>query len=326
MSQQDIGIVVIGRNEGVRLRQCLESIVCHCQFVVYVDSGSTDDSITVALGLGVEVVSLDILNGFSAARARNAGASLLLARPGVRYLQFVDGDCEVARGWLEVARRFLDSNAGIAAVCGRRRERHPNQSIYNLMCDLEWATPIGIARYFGGDVMIRSDYFLRVGGYREDLIAGEDPEIGVRLRKIGGVLWRLDEEMTLHDAAITRLGQWWYRALRGGYAFAQGAAIHGAAPERHWVRECFRAWVWGLFFPLAAGISLILGQPYITFAIIAIYPLQWFRLIFLGQGSFGLRISIATFLLLGKFAEACGQVMFIWHHIIKRRVRLIEYK
>ena len=89
-----------------------------------------------------------------------------------------------------------------------------------------------------------------MGGYREDLIAGEEPELCVRLRAPAGKSGGWPSEMTLHDAAMTRFGQWWQRAVRAGYAFAQGAHLHGAPPERHWVWESRRAWLWGIWLPL----------------------------------------------------------------------------
>ncbi len=39
-----LGVVVIGRNEGERLRRCLESVLGATPGVVYVDSGSSDGS------------------------------------------------------------------------------------------------------------------------------------------------------------------------------------------------------------------------------------------------------------------------------------------
>ena len=44
MTLQDIGIVVIARNEGERLRRCLASVPAGVGQVVYADSASTDDS------------------------------------------------------------------------------------------------------------------------------------------------------------------------------------------------------------------------------------------------------------------------------------------
>ena len=109
----------------------------------------------------------------------------------------------------------------MAAVCGRRRERFPERSIYNWLCDREWDSPIGEATACGGDVLIRRQALAAVGGYRDDVIAGEEPELCVRLRAARWRIWRLDAEMTLHDAAMTQFRQWWKRILRSGYAFAQ---------------------------------------------------------------------------------------------------------
>src|SRR5690349_18516545 len=99
-----LGVVAIGRNEGERLRLCLESLIrsATVRGDVYVDSGSTDGSVALAQSLGVDVVHLDLTEKFTAARARNAGwRRLVQLYPDIRYVQFVDGDCEVVEGWLE---------------------------------------------------------------------------------------------------------------------------------------------------------------------------------------------------------------------------------
>jgi glycosyltransferase involved in cell wall biosynthesis len=125
-----IGVVVIGRNEGERLRRCLESV--RSGAVVYVDSGSSDGSVALARSLGVEVVGLDLSSPFTAARARNAGFERLLQfDPSAEFVQFVDGDCEVAAGWLERARKEFEARSDAAVVCGRLRERFPDATVYN---------------------------------------------------------------------------------------------------------------------------------------------------------------------------------------------------
>ncbi|BBH45959.1 hypothetical protein KU43P_24360 [Pseudomonas sp. KU43P] len=227
-----IGVVVIGRNEGMRLERCLASLAKGADQVVYVDSGSTDGSVQRARSHGVEVLALDMSIPFTAARARNEGfACLLQLCPNLRHVQFVDGDCEVVAGWLASAQAFLDGHPEVAVVCGRRRERFPERSIYNHLCDLEWDTPVGEAKACGGDALMRVEAFRDVSGYRPGLIAGEEPELCVRLRARGWKIWRLDAEMTLHDAAMTRFSQWWRRCIRGGYAFAEGAYLHGYPPS-----------------------------------------------------------------------------------------------
>jgi GT2 family glycosyltransferase len=323
----DVALVAIGRNEGDRLRRCLESSVGRVSRVVYVDSGSTDGSAELAARMGAEVAALDTALPFTAARARNEGARRALrGRSGTRYLQFVDGDCEVAPKWLGQAKSFLDAHPAVVAVCGRRRERFPDQSIYNRLCDTEWDTPVGSTRAFGGDVMVRVDAFNAAGGYRDELIAGEDPELAIRLRQAGGQLWRLDIEMTLHDAAMTRFSQWWKRSVRAGYAFALGAFIHGAPPERHWVRESRRAWLWGLLIPLMGAAGPLSGHPMLAGVVALLYLLQWSRLFVSTEGTLFVKLARSTFLVLGKFAEAVGQVKFCWHRMAGVQAGLIEYR
>lgn len=321
-----IGVVVIGRNEGVRLERCLASLVGAAQQVVYVDSGSTDGSVAMARGLGVEVVALDMAQPFTAARARNEGFSCLQRlHPEICYVQFVDGDCEVSPGWLAKAQAFLDQHLAFAVVCGRRRERFPQRSIYNLLCDLEWDTPLGEAKACGGDALMRVAAFVAVTGFRPDLIAGEEPELCVRLRAAGWKVWRMDAEMTLHDAAMTRFGQWWQRTLRAGHAFAEGAFLHGAPPERHWLRESRRAWLWGLGLPLAIVLAcLMLGWSGLL--LLLVYPLQIMRLALKGARSARENWLQAFFLVLGKFPEMFGQLKFLLRRVGAGTTTLIEYK
>lgn len=322
-----IGVVVIGRNEGERLVHCLNSLTDQAKLIVYVDSGSTDNSVINASALGVQVLMLDLNIPFTAARARNEGFQRLIAMvPQIEYVQFVDGDCEVVSTWLADAVDFLDANHQYAVVCGRRRERYPQHSIYNLMCDAEWDTPVGETKACGGDALMRVNAFLEVGGYRDQLIAGEEPELCVRLRKSSWRIWRLNSEMTLHDAAITKLSQWWKRNVRSGYAFAEGAYLHGAPPERHWVRESRRSLIWGLVIPVFALLAGIVCWLY-TMIIAIIYPLQIGRLALKNKKeSKPYPLKIAGFSVLGKFAEMYGQLRFYYLRLFRKPAQLIEYK
>ena len=311
-----VSAIVIGRNEGDRLIRCLKSLRGLAP-LIYVDSGSTDGSVEAARDLGAEVVTLEMDQPFTAARARNAGLNQLANRASL--VQFVDGDCEVQPGWLTRAETFLHDHAQAAVVCGRRRERFPEASIYNRLTDEEWDTPIGEARSCGGDALMRVDALREVGGYNPTLIAGEEPELCVRLRQAGWTIWRIDTEMTLHDANITRLGQWWTRTKRAGHAFAEGAALHGAPPERHNISQTRRALIWGAGIPLAALLGTLI-TPW-ALLILLLWPLQILRLALKGE-----RPLRAAFLILGRIPEAAGALSFYWGRLMGRRTELIEYK
>jgi GT2 family glycosyltransferase len=322
-----VGVVVIGRNEGERLTKCLESVIGHASCVIYVDSGSSDGSVEMARTKAVDSIELDMRVPFTAARARNEGFRRLRELgPHLTYVQFVDGDSEIRDGWLEKAAHFLDTHHDVAAVGGRLREKFPARSVYNLLCDMEWDTPVGESKACGGIAMMRVAALEGIQGFRAELIAGEEPELCVRLRASGWRIWRLDEEMALHDAAISRFGQWWKRTLRGGYAFAQGADLHGAPPERHGVRESRSAWLWALGLPLIAAAGTALIGPF-GLVLLAVYPLQVLRLTLRGDRSLRENWWRAVFLVIGKFPEMLGQAKYILNRrAVGRRARLIEYK
>ena len=280
----------------------------------------------MASSLGVSIVELDLRIPFTAARARNEGFRHLRELfPDISYVQFVDGDCEIVGGWVEEAIRFLDARPGIAAVCGRLRERNPELSIYNMLCDMEWDTPIGETRACGGIALMRVAPFEAVGGFLEELIAGEEPELCFRLRAADWRVWRLDRDMALHDAAMTRFGQWWKRRLRGGFAFAQGARLHGASPERYRVREFRSTWVWGLCLPICTIAGTALAGP-IALVVLLLYPLQVVRLAMRGNRTMRENWWRAVFLVIGKFPEVIGQAKFLIEQALGKRARLIEYK
>lgn len=323
---EHVAVVVIGRNEGQRLRDCFESLLKQSKYIIYVDSGSTDNSVEMAKALGVEVVNLDTSLSFTAARARNAGFFRLLElHPKLEYVQFVDGDCQVDSNWIATALNFLTTNGDIAVVCGRRKERHPESSIYNQLCDFEWDTPLGETRACGGDALMRIEAISAIGGYRESLIAGEEPELCVRLRQKGWRIWRLDAPMTTHEAGMLYFGQWWKRSTRAGYAFAEGAYLHGAAPEYHWVSESKRAWCWGFYIPLVIFISFII-KPVIGAILLLLYPLQMLRLSLKSNRALRQACLQSFFLVVGKFAEVIGQFKFLWHRYTNKKAQLIEYK
>ncbi len=312
-----VAAIVIGRNEGAKLIACLTALRTHVGQVIYVDSGSSDGSPKAAENLGAKVVALDMCQGFTAARARNAGLAVL--GDGIKLVQFLDGDCVMRDGWMDTAIAFIDAHPDVAVVCGRRRERHPEVSVYNNLIDGEWDTPVGSALACGGDALMRVGPLRDAGGYRETLIAGEEPELCLRLRHAGWKIWRLDAEMTWHDAQITRFSQWWRRSQRAGHAFAEGAFLHGAPPERHWIAETRRALLWGVFLPLIFVLLAFVVGP-TALLLVMIYALQIARL--------ALRRNLiwAVFTVLGKFPEAIGALQFYWHRMRGGNSQIIEYK
>lgn len=325
-----LGMVVIGRNEGERLVRCFQSLPFCDDRVVYVDSGSTDESVKHSLDLGISVVALDISKPFTAARARNEGvAKLLQNHPTLDYIQFIDGDCALREGWVEAAESFLKSNPEFVAVCGRRRERHPDESIYNRLTDMEWDTPVGEAQACGGDALLRVGALQQVGGYDPGLIAGEEPDLCYRMSKHGGKVMRLDCEMTWHDADLHVFRQWWRRSTRAGHAYAENYWRHRKDGKGFKRKEFRSIMAWGVGLPLAAfgGIPMTGGLS--LFSLLG-YATLWRRVkayrLSCGEDASHAE-SYATYLVIGKLAQGVGALEFIWNRLVRgKRSVLIEYK
>jgi GT2 family glycosyltransferase len=326
----EIGIVVIGRNEGLRLERCLEGALATGAPLVYVDSGSSDGSVELARRLGAAVHPLDpAAGGFSAGRARNEGFQRLLAlAPEVALVQFVDGDCELFPGWLEVGQAALRARADAAVAFGRLRERHPEASPYNRLCALEWEQPPGEVAACGGIFLARAAAFREAGGFRAGVVAGEEPELCLRLRRAGHVVLHLAGDMAWHDSAILGFGQWWRRARRAGHAYAQGAALHGRGPERHYRRECRRLWLWGLALP-ALALGLAWPTSGASLALLTAYPLQVVRVARAGRRR-GWPSAHAWlyggFTVLDKLPGLLGLLEFHRRRLRGRPPELIEHK
>ena len=223
--------------------------------------------------MDIDVVALDMTKPFTAARARNAGfARLLELDPDVPFVQFLDGDCVVADGWLDRAiQTLLQDQPEVAVVFGLRRERFPDRSIYNRIADVEWNVPIGNTGpngevdACGGDAMIRVDAFQAVGGYDPSVPAGEEPELCQRLRARGWTVVRLDAPMTWHDSAMYRVSQWARRQFRTGYGGLDFSTRFGKPGNDPFRRQIRSAWIWSAGWPLSVAlgtaVAFLMGGP-----------------------------------------------------------------
>jgi len=332
-----VAFVAIARNEGERLKLCLRSILPVSDRIVYVDSGSTDGSVEFARSCGVEVLPMDTTKKFSMSRARNAGCEAVVARwPDVEFVHFIDGDCELVPGWVDAAMRFVSEHPDVAVVCGRRLERHPERSVFNRLCEIEWNTPVGEAKASGGDALMRVEAFRRVGGFNEELIAGEEPELCLRLRRAGGRIWRLGHDMTRHDANITKVSQWWGRHVRAGYAAADVSRRTAIATggEEILFRDKLRSplvWTAGTCLILLGGLLSLrpLGFASALGLLLAAYAAQSLKIAKgirsrCRSGRSALEYGIST--MLAKWPQTLGIFQCWIHRKQNRQAEVIDYK
>jgi GT2 family glycosyltransferase len=326
-----VGIVVIGRNEGQRLKLSLQSMQSSLCPLVYVDSGSSDASVSIARPLVDYVQELDASIPFSAARARNEGFEKLISLfTSIQFVQFVDGDCVMSESWLEAAKLALQDDAKRAAVVGHLKECKPDASIYNRLCAMEWKSPTGDLINFGalgGISMMRAKVFRQLGGFKVNVIAGEDSELGVRLSLAGFKVTKIDHDMAIHDADMTTFGQWWKRAVRAGHAIGQRADLNGHTAVKDCVQERKSTLFWGVFVPLLALLLLIPTRGLSILILFAYLALGLKVYLFRRRQNESIADALiySRFIVLSKFANGLGLLKF-YINKLKQRYEIIEYK
>jgi glycosyltransferase involved in cell wall biosynthesis len=257
LAGEKISVVVIGRNEGERLARCLAAVARTAEprpvEVIYVDSNSTDGSCERAAALGAKVLRVDNADP-TAALGRNVGWTAALGE----LILFLDGDTELEKDFLGRAVKALSEDASAAVVWGHRREIAPEKSVYNRVLDLDWVFPVGESEFCGGDALMRRSALEEAGGYDASLIAGEEPDLCRRMRGRGRKILHIDAPMTLHDLNMTRFSQYWRRAVRAGYAFAQLAERYAGTDDALWARErrntVVRVGFWLVTLAIAIGL------------------------------------------------------------------------
>lgn len=324
-----IAVIVIGRNEGQRLRLALESLPHAAQAaLLYVDSGSTDGSVELARASGVDVLSLDPARPFSAARARHEGVQRLLALyPAIEFIQFLDGDCTLEPGWIDTAVEQFRAQRDVGVVCGMLSEAAPDASPYNRMSHLQWQVAAGEIQACGGIFMVRRAAYEAAGGFNCQLLTREERDLCARIRAAGNRIIRIDAAMAQHDAALLRFSQWWVRAVWGGY----GDALHistqtGRLKAEHWHR-IWRYLTWPLAIPLLLIIGTITAFWWPRLAIIPLLCLASYAVLVLRVAASRLAagdtisqaMMFAALRLVRKFATGFGFVMYFVQRLISGR-------
>ena len=279
-TKKSVGVIVIGRNEGERLHRAFASLPLGDVAVLYVDSGSTDGSIELARALGIKTHCLDPARPFSPARGRAEGVTLLQsAVPDLRFVQFLDGDCELAPDWLARAAACLEQRPEIGIVCGMVSEAAPEASVYNRLSPQRWKLKVGKIESCGGIFMIRLQVYEAVGGFNQALITREESDLCMRVRAAGHLVVRLDTLMAKHDSGLLRFSQWWRRAVWGGYGDALGIdADSGNIENRRRLR-------WYLSGPLANPVLIMAG-------LVGVFWSPWFLIaLLLGIAALGLQFA-----------------------------------
>jgi cellulose synthase/poly-beta-1,6-N-acetylglucosamine synthase-like glycosyltransferase len=243
-----ISVVIIGLNVERCIKECISSVFNADYFnelleIIYVDGGSNDTSVALAKSFEcVKIIELKDLHP-TPGKGRNAGYKAAQHK----LIQFLDADTTMKSGWLKTAVPYMKDDIG--AVTGKVIERYPEKNIYHLINNIEWNISAGKDGYrfedgptktFGGIVLIRKDALVRVNGYDESLVAGEDPDLSYRVRQAGWKIYRINTDMVHHDINMNTFRQYFKRSFRSGHAYAEIALRYITQKEKYFTRQLFR--------------------------------------------------------------------------------------
>jgi len=193
-------VIIPALNEESVIGRCLEALERN-NFprdsfeVIVVDNGSEDRTVETALGSNT-VLSLRVLRlkGAHISALRNYGAS----ESKGEILAFLDADCLTPADWLSEANRiFEDTSQGIIGA----HYQIPGDATWvgRTWCQDRMSDRVGPVSYVpSGDLFIRRELFVSVGGFDESIQTNEDSELCQRIIWAGWPVRACPELRVIH--------------------------------------------------------------------------------------------------------------------------------
>ena len=239
MPARSLDVVIVARNEGKIFEKCCASVEKAVAdlakrtgiraSVVYVDSWSTDDSVAVARRYGFRIARPPDWY-YNCANGRTAGYLLTTGE----FVMVLDGDMELAEGWLADGLAFLESRPGAGGVAGIRDDmRLAGGSYVRIPNYHRIVAPVqGVGEDVGGAFLFRRAALDAAGGFEPAVVPEEDFVLYAQIKRKGWELYRIDKPMIVHwdtkvstPAAVLRHLMFSRKALIPGVIFRH-ALLH----------------------------------------------------------------------------------------------------
>ncbi len=199
-------VVVPVLNSKDHLRGCLDSILAamdhhgNCELIV-LDNGSDDGSYEILCSEYSSRAQVRQIRGITVSALRNRGAELASGE----FLVFIDSDCLIGPDYFDCALPVLRSIAD--ATGSEYAVEDSDHWIQKTWRALHVPAGDGFVKYIAsGNLVIKRQAFLAVGGFDEKMISCEDNELGLRLNKAGFKVYQSHAVRALHPGGDQDLG------------------------------------------------------------------------------------------------------------------------
>jgi cellulose synthase/poly-beta-1,6-N-acetylglucosamine synthase-like glycosyltransferase len=219
-----VSVIIPAFNEQENIVRCLRGVLRQDYperqyHVLVVDNGSSDATADLARGLGVRVINFPV---GAVGGVRNRGVTASCAE----IVAFLDSDCVPSPDWVRQGVQALRNNDSAVAVGGSCMAPTISSWVQQAWAEPLTSNPRKVRALAASSMFVWRKRFLEVGGFDEEMNAGEDDDLSTRLARSGGSL-------ILHPGcSVYHFG--WPRSLREVYrrqkwqGFFQMRASNGA--------------------------------------------------------------------------------------------------
>ena len=212
----NVTMVIPGRNVSKTIGQCLEAASpllagAHLKEIIFVDDGSTDDTLEIVGRYPVRVVK-------GPARGPGAARNLGWRAAQTELIWFVDADCVCEPGALDRLMPHMD-DPRVAAVSGSYGNMVPESLLACLIHEeiidrhLRMSNRVDFLATF--NVIYRRAVLEAVNGFDERFLKGQDAELSWRVMEAGHLLGFELQSRVKHYHATRWLGYFRTQRLQG---------------------------------------------------------------------------------------------------------------
>lgn len=301
----EVTIVVIGLNEADNLAKTFRAIQQvkyppNLIEVIYVDSGSTDDSLSIAR----DYCDKCFVENVHPSAGRNRNRGLTEAKHDI--VHFIDGDMAVDSNYLIKAVSIL-KDKDVQAVVGQLEEQ--SKGIWNRLATLvsnDLKRDEGYTDFTSTGATYVRTALLSIDGYDERILRGQEIELGVRFKQAGYKIWSTLQVMGQHNYGNSSLYHYLLRFRANAKSLVQVAVLQGENSYFKKARKRLYKSLIRFVVLIVVGGCLLIKEYYLAFS------LFYLAMVLYSSRSMMCKKNPTPLIALAIASRLIGEVFFYW--------------